>query len=1048
MKNRNKIFINIFLVVALITTNAFFVFAEDKNDENDYCFIGIEDKLINSQDQIDLLEDVKAFEKENELKVEVVNVEAINDDEYKFSKGDRYINLPIDNAEYIVEYNAVLENQEVVSAKKRFIVNFENNDDNNQDLSTKEDNTNNYLTKQFALFNAPRSLNVYVANYGDDTNGDGSESNPYASISKAYSETVDGGHIILLSDILTNKLVGVWHSITIESKQGQGPYVIKRAQGFELSYDIKRGSYYPAMFELHSDNGPTEFVLNNIILDDDFKCESTAHDAIIAIYEDPNPKKDVATLILGNNATVKNFGGISAIRIEGSTSKCVMEKGSKITNDKASFTGVTAVYNIRGTFIMNEGAEINGVTGSGNYGVAVHSINGKDTINGTIINCVGQGDSAIVRLGGNTSIIGPTAKISKNQSRIGTIYILDNSEVHIYGEISENKTVSAPISSLNDSRAVSPVGVAVYAVNQNSGAPTVYIEEGAKITDNVANLLIRFIVEFEMSSPFGTTVLANNVSNIVMNSGTISNNKTPFAVMVRKNGLFKMEGGQISSSNYGIALFNEGSEVNNARVLMNGGTIDQNSKMVAVFNSNRGYQEGSYVNISESVLNQGTNITYTQRDGISLKDGITILPSKSSKQSYFGATTTSARNAFNNIYEIKGQTILATWFESNGDDVFKMDINGLNSTNDDVFVCLIPLKNNGTVVDDYLNNYIINPCDKTINGSNMTIKAEVKGNGNNNGYAFALFTNPALRTITYRLNGGKINGNDADIVETYNRGQKIKTIQAPTRQDYDFLFWESNNNNYNPNDEIELLNNMILSASWKQTIRNVTISNDGNGTGSANPSSAVKGTKIDISASANEGYKFKMWQLISGDITIDNQYNEKTWFNIVSSDVEIKANFERIKLKVEFDSDGGDIIGPQELYYGEKAVKPKDPTKPGCSFAGWYLGNDEYDFNTQVKKDITLKAKWVKNRHAITFRLDGGNYDGKNDDITTYYDELTVIKIPKAPTKDGYKFLYWQGSVYYPGDDYTVTKPHTFTAIWGKINPFIVKPSIPRTGIE
>lgn len=41
------------------------------------------------------------------------------------------------------------------------------------------------------------------------------------------------------------------------------------------------------------------------------------------------------------------------------------------------------------------------------------------------------------------------------------------------------------------------------------------------------------------------------------------------------------------------------------------------------------------------------------------------------------------------------------------------------------------------------------------------------------------------------------------------------------------------------------------------------------------------------------------------------------------------------------------------------------------------------------------------------------------------------ITIPKAPVKKGYKFLYWKGSKYYPGDKYTVTTSHKFTALLG-----------------
>ncbi|MBR2700683.1 MAG: hypothetical protein IKE77_01200, partial [Erysipelotrichaceae bacterium] len=35
-----------------------------------------------------------------------------------------------------------------------------------------------------------------------------------------------------------------------------------------------------------------------------------------------------------------------------------------------------------------------------------------------------------------------------------------------------------------------------------------------------------------------------------------------------------------------------------------------------------------------------------------------------------------------------------------------------------------------------------------------------------------------------------------------------------------------------------------------------------------------------------------------------------------------------------------------------------------------------------------------------------------------------------APTREGYKFDYWEGSKHYPGDAYTVVGDHVFTAQW------------------
>ena len=45
---------------------------------------------------------------------------------------------------------------------------------------------------------------------------------------------------------------------------------------------------------------------------------------------------------------------------------------------------------------------------------------------------------------------------------------------------------------------------------------------------------------------------------------------------------------------------------------------------------------------------------------------------------------------------------------------------------------------------------------------------------------------------------------------------------------------------------------------------------------------------------------------------------------------------------------------------GKTVARPEDPKIEGMVLVGWYLGEEEYDFATPVKADITLKAVWGK----------------------------------------------------------------------------------------
>ena len=68
----------------------------------------------------------------------------------------------------------------------------------------------------------------------------------------------------------------------------------------------------------------------------------------------------------------------------------------------------------------------------------------------------------------------------------------------------------------------------------------------------------------------------------------------------------------------------------------------------------------------------------------------------------------------------------------------------------------------------------------------------------------------------------------------------------------------------------------------------VTVKDDGNGTASASPATAVAGTEITLTATPNRGYHFKEWQVISGDVMITNNQ-----FTMPDGDVEIMAIFKK-----------------------------------------------------------------------------------------------------------------------------------------------------------
>ena len=89
--------------------------------------------------------------------------------------------------------------------------------------------------------------------------------------------------------------------------------------------------------------------------------------------------------------------------------------------------------------------------------------------------------------------------------------------------------------------------------------------------------------------------------------------------------------------------------------------------------------------------------------------------------------------------------------------------------------------------------------------------------------------------------------------------------------------------------------------------------------------------------------------------------------------------------EVIFNSDGGSAVDTQIVKYGEKAVKPEDPTMKGYNFLGWFdKDGNPFDFDTEITHKTELKAQWEKKDYIIAsdLRVNGG--EAVKDEGKTY----------------------------------------------------------------
>ncbi len=137
--------------------------------------------------------------------------------------------------------------------------------------------------------------------------------------------------------------------------------------------------------------------------------------------------------------------------------------------------------------------------------------------------------------------------------------------------------------------------------------------------------------------------------------------------------------------------------------------------------------------------------------------------------------------------------------------------------------------------------------------------------------------------------------------------------------------------------------------------------------------------------------------------------------------------------QVDFNTQGGSSVGSQLIWTTQsssststtvqcKVTEPAAPTRTGYTFGGWYTdaacsAGKEFDFNTQVRANTTLYAKWTANTYNVTYHLtnsDGNAYVPGTSVKTYTYGQGLTLPVPGS-AKNGYTSYGWYGNAGYPG---------------------------------
>ena len=274
-------------------------------------------------------------------------------------------------------------------------------------------------------------------------------------------------------------------------------------------------------------------------------------------------------------------------------------------------------------------------------------------------------------------------------------------------------------------------------------------------------------------------------------------------------------------------------------------------------------------------------------------------------------------------------------------------------------------------------------------------------------------------TITFNAGGGS--GNMDSVIVKAETNYILPDCGFTAPADQEFKAWEISGTEYKVGDSYTVRGDTEIKALWENSVitpttYTVTVSNDGKGTGTATPSTAAAGTMISLTATPNEGYRFKEWQVISGGVAIKDDK-----FLMPNDNVEVKAIFEEdappvpteFTITVKTDGNGTASASPDKAVAGTEIRLTATPNT-GYHFKEWQVmsGGVTIKDNKFLMPSVNVEVKAIFEKDAppapteltITVKTDGNGTASASHAKAVVGTEIILTATPKT----GYHFKEWQ----------------------------------------
>lgn len=201
---------------------------------------------------------------------------------------------------------------------------------------------------------------------------------------------------------------------------------------------------------------------------------------------------------------------------------------------------------------------------------------------------------------------------------------------------------------------------------------------------------------------------------------------------------------------------------------------------------------------------------------------------------------------------------------------------------------------------------------------------------------------------------------ESNSTQTIDRGKKFTEPAAPSKENHTFAGWYNGDKEFKFDaDTTNAPNVLELVAKWDINKYTVQFVSDH---GSFADQTIEHGKPIDTSKLTPpptvEGFTFDGWYA-------DEAYNTTFDFNTsITSNTTVYAKWTAKDYEVSFVTEHGKAPASQNVPYNETATDPGKLTAEGYTFIGWYTDDahtKEFNFNTLIKGDTKVYAKWEKN---------------------------------------------------------------------------------------